>query len=207
MARDRRAAGRRAREARGVVRRGAQGLGHLARSPVFRLRDPRRARQVLLCVVRRADRLSGKPACAMRPDRSRFRRLHAARKHRRALSFHRQGHQLLPHALLARRAAGLRLSQTDGGVCTRLPDRERPEDVEVAGHFHHGASLPRSSARRTAALLFRGQARPGSRRHRPEPRRPRRARELRHRRQARQHREPLRRLRHACRRHTRGEPS
>ena len=51
---------RRARaQARRVVRRGPQGLGHLARPALLRLPHSGRARQVLLRVVRRADRLHG----------------------------------------------------------------------------------------------------------------------------------------------------
>ena len=45
---------------------GPAGLGYFARCALFRLRDPRRARQVLLCLVRCADRLPGELHAAVR---------------------------------------------------------------------------------------------------------------------------------------------
>ena len=83
-----------------------------------------------------------------------------------ALSLHRQGHQLLSHAVLARGAAWRRTAPADGRVRPRLPDHQRPEDVEVARHFHHGAALPGTPAARAAALLLCGQARQRHRRYR-----------------------------------------
>ena len=98
------AAARRHGQARRVVRRGPARLGHLARRAVFRLRDPRRAGQVLLRLARRADRLPLEPAALLPPHRPRLRPLLEARQRRRGLSLHRQGHRVLPHAVLAGRA-------------------------------------------------------------------------------------------------------
>ena len=97
-----------------------------------------------------------------------------AGQHGRAAPLHRQGHRLLPRAVLAGDAARRGLPHADRGARARLPDRQRREDVEVARHLRHGAHLPRSPAARVPALLLRGQARRGRRRHRPEPRRLRR---------------------------------
>ena len=71
------------------------------------------------------------------------------------LPFHRQGHRLFPHAVLAGDAARRGLPQADGRLRARLPDGQRPEDVEVARHVHHGARVPRAPARRVPALLLR----------------------------------------------------
>ena len=99
-------AARRHGQARRVVRRGPARLGHLARRAVFRLRDPRRDRQVFLRLARRADRLPLEPAAVLPAHRTRFRPVLEAGQRRRGLSLHRQGHRLLPHAVLAGRAAG-----------------------------------------------------------------------------------------------------
>ena len=84
----------------------------------------------------------------------------------RALSLHRQGHQLLPHAVLAGGAARRRAAAPDRGVRARLSDHQRPEDVQVARHLHHRAALSGASAARAAALLLRRQARQRHRGHR-----------------------------------------
>ena len=95
----------------------------------------------------------------VRQARARLRRIPEGRQHHRAVSLHRQGHQLLPQPVLARGAARLGLPQADGGVRARLPHDQRREDVEVARHVHHGAPLSRTPAARAAAFLFRRQAR------------------------------------------------
>ena len=77
----------------------------------------------------------------------------------RAVPLHRQGHHLLPRAVLAGDAARRRLAPPDRRARARLPDRQRREDVQVARHLHHGAPLPRAAAARAAALLLRRQAR------------------------------------------------
>ena len=123
-----------------------------------------------------------------------FDRYWKAGSRRRGLSLHRQGHRLLPHAVLAGRAARLGLPAADGRLRARFPDRERAEDVEVARHVHHGPRLARSPARGIPAVFLRVAARPRRRRPRPEPRRVRRQDQFRPGRQARQHREPLRRV-------------
>ena len=98
---------RRARaQARRVVQGGPQGLGHLARRALLRLPHSRRARQVLLRLVRRADRLHGELPESLPPRRHRLRRVLGRRQPARALSLHRQGHPVLPRAVLARDAVG-----------------------------------------------------------------------------------------------------
>ena len=70
-----------------------------------------------------------------------------ADSHDRALSLHRQGHQLLPQPVLARGAARRRLPQADQRVRARLPHRQRHQDVEVARHVHHREALSRARCR------------------------------------------------------------
>ena len=161
-------------------------------APYFGFEIPGRARQVFLRLVRCADRLHRQLRGAGREARPRFRRVLEGRRQHRTAPLHRQGHQLLPHAVLAGGAAWRGLPPPDRRARARLPDRQRPEDVEVARHLHHRAPLPGPAARRPPALLLRRQARPRPRRHRPEPRRLHRAREFRPGRQAREHRQPLR---------------
>ena len=67
----RRAPARSARQTRRVVRGGPAGLGHLARRALLRLRDPGRARQIFLRVVRRADRLPRQLQGVVRQARAR----------------------------------------------------------------------------------------------------------------------------------------
>ena len=110
---------------------------------------------------------------------------------RGAISLHRQGHRVLPHAVLAGDAALLRAQDADQRLRARVPHGVGREDVEVARHRLEPAAL--SGARhepRVAALLHRGQAQRSRRGHRVQSRRLRRAREQRPRRQVRQHREP-----------------
>ena len=85
-----------------------------------------------------------------------------ARQPARALSLHRQGHPLLPRAVLARDALGRAVSQAERPVRARPCDRRRPKDLEAPRQLHHGRRLreakstpticatttPRSSARR-----------------------------------------------------------
>jgi methionyl-tRNA synthetase len=104
----------------GMARRGrreqADRLGHLARRAVLRLRDPRCAGQVLLRLARRADRLHGLVQEPVRPRGIDFDEYFKPDSENRALSLHRQGHPLLPRAVLAGRAehAGYR---TPSGLC------------------------------------------------------------------------------------------
>ena len=60
----------------------------------------------------------------------------------RAVPLHRQGHPLLPRAVLAGRAGARRLPHADQRLRARLPDRRRRQDVEVARHLHHRRKLP-----------------------------------------------------------------
>ena len=122
----------------------------------------------------------------------------------RAVSLHRQGHQLLSHAVLAGGAAWRRTAPPDGGVRARLSDHQRPEDVQVARHLHHRAALSRAPAAGAAALLLRRQARQRHRGHRLQPRGFRGAHQLRPGRQAGQYRQPLRGFHRARRRPARG---
>jgi iron complex outermembrane recepter protein len=126
-----RVAGRRGRPAR---------LGHLARRALLRLRDPRRARQVLLRLAGRADRLPGQLQGAVRARRPGFRPrrfdLLAPGSAGRAAPLHRQGHRQLPRPVLAGGAARRRLPPARPAARQRLPDRQRRQDVEVARHLH-----------------------------------------------------------------------
>ena len=126
---------------------------------------------------------------------SRFRRLLEARQHGRTAPLHRQGHPLLPLAVLAGDARGRGFPQADGGACARLPDGQRREDVEVARHVRHGAAatstvLPPEYFR----YFLAAKLGPGPRRHRPQLRGVRDPHQRGPGRQAGQHREPLREL-------------
>ena len=84
-------------------------LGHQPRRALLRHRDPRRAGQVLLRLARRADRLPRLAEELLRQGAARdcdalVRRVHG-RPGGRADPLHRQGHHLLPHAVLAGDAA------------------------------------------------------------------------------------------------------
>ena len=124
-------------------------LGHLARRAVLRLRDSRRARQVLLRLARRADRLPGElPAIYCDRTRPRLRRATGS-PDSDAEVYHFIGkdivyfHTLFWPAVL--HGAGFR---TPTAVLrARLPDRQRPEDVEVARHVHHRARAGSTTCR------------------------------------------------------------
>ena len=128
----------------------------------------------------------------LRQERHRFRYV-PAEPRRRSVSLHRQGHRLLPHAVLAGDAQVRRRAVQGAGqrVRPRLHHGVRREDVEVARHRRQPRRLPRPRARsRVAALLHRGEAQRESRGHRFQSRRLHRAGQQRPDRQVRQHREP-----------------
>ena len=112
---------------------------------VLRLRDSRQPGQLLVRLVRRADRLHGLDAAVVRPHGREVRRLVAVARLRNP-PLHRQGHHVLPHAVLARHAQDGRLQPADEGPHPRLPHRRRREDVEEQGHV-------RRRARRTSNHL------------------------------------------------------
>ena len=184
---------------RGRRTRQAHRLGHLARRAVFRDPDTRRARQVLLRVARRAGRLP-RLAQELLRDRQGEGERRAARLRgvpgrggHGAVSLHRQGHRLLPHAVLAGDARVRRRAVPGADQCVRprLPDRAGREDVEVAGHRDQSRLLPRPRpGRRMAALLPRGEAQRSRRGYRLQSRRLHRTGQQRPRRKVRQHREP-----------------
>ena len=96
-----------------------------------------------------------------------------AEPRRRPVPLHRQGHRLLPHAVLARDAEVRRRAVQGAGqrVRPRLPDGLRREDVEVARHRRQPRRLPRSRPQsRVAALLHRRQAQREGRGHRLQSR-------------------------------------
>ena len=100
----------------------------------------------------------------------------------RADPLHRQGHHLLPHAVLAGDAEvrGRPVQGARSRVRARLHHRLGREDVEVARHRHQPAALPRSRhERRVAALLHRRQAQRQRRGPRLQPRGLHRARQQR----------------------------
>ncbi len=94
----------------------AHRLGHLARRALLRLRDSGRAGQVFLRLARCADRLLRQPQAPRRaPAGDRRVGLHPPRRRHRAVPLHRQGHPLLPRAVLAGRAGARRLPHADQG--------------------------------------------------------------------------------------------
>ncbi len=141
------------RVAGGQGRPCARGLGHLARCALLRHSDSGCAGQVFLRVAGCADRL---PRLAQELLRKRqgARERRAAqlrgvpgRARDRADPFHRQGHHLLPHALLAGDAEVRgRVQGAEPCVRARLHHGIRREDVEVARHGHQPAALSRQSA-------------------------------------------------------------
>ncbi len=108
-------------------------LGHQPRRALLRHRDPRRAGQVLLRLARRAGRLPGVAEELLRQGQ--------APEPRRAIDFddfmadpdgragalHRQGHRLLPHAVLA-------------GDAALLSGRKTPDQVYVHGFITRAAA-------------------------------------------------------------------
>ena len=127
--------------------RAAPRLGHLAAGTVLRLRDPRQPRQLLVRLVRRADRLHGLHATVVRSHGRDARRLVALARVRDS-SLHRQGHHLFPHAVLARHAENGRLQPAGEGSHSRIPHRRRRKDVEEQGHV-------RGRARRISSISIR----------------------------------------------------
>ena len=123
-------------------------------APYFGFEIPGRAGQVLLRLAGRADRLHGQlqepvrraPAC----DFDDFWRKDS---HGRAVPLHRQGHHLFPRPVLAGHAGRRRLPHADRRLRARLPDRQRPEDVQVARHLHQGAHLSGSSESRNTCAI------------------------------------------------------
>ncbi len=94
-----------------------------------------------------------------------------AQPRNRSAPFHRQGHHLFPHAVLAGDAQDGRLQPADEGPHPRLFDGGRREDVQVQGDFHPGRHVPQASRPRLFAVLLRVEARDRPRRPRSEPRR------------------------------------
>ena len=113
----------------GMVRPGFERLGHLPRRALLRLRDPGRARQILLRLARRADRVPRQLQTACKSNRARLRKLHRRRIERRARALHRQGHTLFPRVVLAGDAQVFGPSHAEPRLCPRLPHRQRREDV------------------------------------------------------------------------------
>ena len=185
----------------GRGRRRAGRLGHLARRALLRHRDSRpagrRAEEVLLRLARRADRLPRGAEEAFLVGRrgqagraARLRRL-SRRSRRRAVPLHRQGHRLLPHAVLAGDAALLGPQDARQRLRARLHHVLRREDVEVARDRDLAAALPGPRPQPgVAALLHRREAQRPRRGPRLQSRRLHRPRQQRPRRQVRQHREP-----------------
>ena len=140
-------------------------LGHQPRRALLRHRDPRRARQVLLRLARRAGRLPRVAEELLRQGRREgerraalVRRVHG-RPGGRADPLHRQGHHLLPHPVLAGDAEVQRPQGARPRLRARLHHRQRREDEQEPRHRHLAAALPRDRhERRVAALLHRGQA-------------------------------------------------
>ena len=139
-------------------------------APVLRLRDSRQPGQLLVRLVRRTDRLSGLDAAVVRSSTANHSRL-VAQPRDGGPPLHRQGHHLLPHALLAGHAQDGRLQPADEGPHPRLSDGRRREDVEVQGDVHPGRHVPQASRSGVSAVLLRVETRDRTRRPRPESRR------------------------------------
>ena len=114
-----------------LSRRTAPRLGRSRPAPLLRFRDPRQPRQLLVRLVRRPHRLHRLDQAVVRSARRAVRRLVAERRDR-GPPLHRQGHHLLPYALLAGHAQDGRLQPAQEGPHPRLLDRQRQEDVEDA---------------------------------------------------------------------------
>ena len=116
-----------------LPRRAAARLGCFAAGAVFRLRDSRQPRQLLVRLVRRADRLHGLDCRSGASSTARSSTTGGAvAEATRDSSLHRQGHHVFPHAVLARHAEDGRLQPADEGAHPRLSHRRRREDVEDA---------------------------------------------------------------------------
>lgn len=191
-----RSAGQDARMAGRRRRRGQAGrLGYLARRPLFRHRDSRRAGQVFLCLAGRAGGLPGLAEILLRGQGPGLRRAARPGRPDRAGALHRQGHHLLPRAVLAGDAEVRRAQDARPAECARFHHRQRREDVQEPRHRHLAAALPGNRhGRRMAALLHGGQAERARRGHGLQPRRLRGACQQRPGGQVRQHRQPRRRL-------------
>ena len=188
-----------------IGRGGARRLGYFPRRTLLRDSDPGRARQVLLRVARRAGRLSRGTQELLRYRQGRrsrraahVRAISRSPRHR-AAAFHRQGHHLLPHAVLARHAEvrGPSIQGARSRIRPRLHHGVRREDVQVPRDRHQPVALSRDRDEPgVAALLHRREAQCEHRGSGLQPRRLRCAREQRSDRQIRQHREPGRELHH-----------
>ena len=124
-------------------------LGHQPRRALLRHRDPRRAGQVLLRLARRAGRLPRLAEELLRQGSEageRLRRVHG-RPGGRAGALHRQGHHLLPHAVLAGDAAVQRPQGARPDQRARLHHGQRREDEQEPRHRHlDPLQVPRRSA-------------------------------------------------------------
>ena len=116
---------------RRMVRGGLAGLGHLARCALLRFRDSRmRPANISTCGSMHRSAISASYSkWSVRQGREpKLRGIPAAPTRDRAVSLHRQGHHLLPHAVLARHAAlcGRRLPGASTCTCTASsPSRAR----------------------------------------------------------------------------------
>jgi methionyl-tRNA synthetase len=138
--------------------RAAARLGHLAPGALLRLRDPRLARQLLVRLVRRPDRLHRLDTgqwCDRHGEK--LRRLVAQSRDRNP-PLHRQGHHLLPHAVLARHAQDGRLQlptkvhihgflTVDGEKMSKSEGHVRPArpTSSISTRRTCGTTTPRSS--------------------------------------------------------------
>ncbi len=137
----------------GVARRAARATGtSRATAPYFGFEIPDAPGQVLLRLVRRADRLHGRASRSSAPSAGcDFDDFWAPEAEGSTEVYHFIGkdipyfHCLFWPAMLA----GERVSVAHRSSGARLPDRRRREDVEVARHVRHGARLSRSARRRT----------------------------------------------------------
>ena len=188
------------RMARRRRRQGARRLGHLARRALLRHRDPGCAGQVLLRLARRADRLprhrSRTTSTKKGRDCERVRRRVPGRSDDRADPLHRQGHHLLPHAVLAGDAASSRgrtRCPTTSTCTASSPSRgekmtkSRGTGISPLRYLELGMNP--EWLRYYIAAKLNAQRRG----HRLQSRRFHRARQQRPGRQVRQHRQPLRR--------------
>ncbi len=113
----------------------------------------------------------------------------------RAVSLHRQGHPVFPHAVLAGHARIFGHRTPTNVFAHGFLTVDGAKMSRVARHVHHRAKRDRHGAESgMAALLLRRQAEQHDGRHRPEPRRLPGAREQRPGRQVREYREPRARV-------------